>query len=313
MDTSSTPTQAPPAPNLSGKMADGGRPHRKLTVLSANVRGLRTNIGDLTHSFVLRHQVDIAVVTETWLNSEVEPSFGRIRGYSPWYRNDRQGRQGGGVALCLKEGVQAQRLEIELPPTIEAMFLRVALADGTALLLCVMYRPPRQGPAPLHFLTETLDVLLTRHRCRNVLIVGDLNHHHEEAAYGNLLTVQGLTDLVTFPTHERGGTLDPVITDLREGTATCHQLEPVGSSDHHAILTRVDVGIARDEASSRTIWQWDRADWCSLKSDLQQTDWQALLSGRADAMVTAFTERLKTLQQQHVPHRQYTSKPTDQP
>ncbi|MPD00395.1 hypothetical protein E2C01_095863 [Portunus trituberculatus] len=30
-------------------------------------------------------------------------------------------------------------------------------------------------------------------------------------------------------------------------------------------------------------------------------------------MVTAFTERLKTLHQQHVPHRQYTSKPTNQP
>lgn len=113
------------------------------------------------------------MVTETWLNSEAEPSFSRIRGYSPWFRNDCQGRQGG-VALCFKEGVQAQRLEIEIPPTLEAMFLRVALADGTALLLCVMCRSPKQEPAPLHFLTETLDVLLTRHRYRNVLIVGGL-------------------------------------------------------------------------------------------------------------------------------------------
>ena len=31
------------------------------------------------------------------------------------------------------------------------------------------------------------------------------------------------------------------------------------------------------------------------------------------AMVATFTEHLKALQQQHVPHRQYTSKPTDQP
>lgn len=163
-------------------MADTPRTRHQLVLLSANVRGLRTNIGDLTHSFVLRHRVDIAVVTETWLNSEVELSFGRIPGYTHWIRRDRQGRQGGGVAVCLKEGVQAQRLEVETPPTTEAVFLKVILADGTALLLCAMYRPPRQGPAPLDFLTDQVDDLLTRHRCRHVLIVGDLNQHMDGAA-----------------------------------------------------------------------------------------------------------------------------------
>lgn len=201
-------------------------------------------------------------------NSEVELSFGRIPGYTHWIRRDQQGRQGGGVAVCLKEGVQAQRLEVETPPTTEAVFLKVILADGTALLLCAMYRPPRQGPAPLDFLTEQMDDLLTRHRYRHVLIVGDLNQHMEGAGYENLLTVQGLTDHVTFPTHERGGTLDPVISDLGEGRVMCQQLGPFGSSDHHAILTRADVGVARDEATSHTIWLWDRADWPSLKRDL---------------------------------------------
>ncbi|KAK3848873.1 hypothetical protein Pcinc_044353 [Petrolisthes cinctipes] len=130
-------------------------PH--LTVLSANVRGLRTNIGDLTHNFILRHRTDIAVVTETWLTSEV------------------------------------------------------------------------------------------------------------------------------------------------------------GSSDHHAILTKTEVGVAREDAISRTIWLWDRADWSSLRRDLQRTDWGAILTGSADAKARAFTERLKASQHQHVPHRQYTSRPTDQP
>ena len=215
--------------------------------------------------------------------------------------------------MCLKEGVQAHRLNIETPPQTEAVFLRIVMADGTADLLCVMYRPPRQGPASIDFLSENLDDLLTRHRCRNVLIVGDLNHHLEGAAYNNLLKVQGLTNHVTFPTHERGGSMDPAITDMGEGTVTCHQLGQVGSSDHHAILIQTEVGVARDETVSRIIWLWDRADWASLREDLQRTDWSAILSGRADAKARAFTERLKSLQHQHVPHRQYTSRPTDQP
>ena len=53
-----------------------------LTVASANVPGLFTNVGDLTHNLVLRHQADIVTVTETWLNREVEPTFGKILSYS---------------------------------------------------------------------------------------------------------------------------------------------------------------------------------------------------------------------------------------
>ena len=57
-------------------------PEEQAQALSANVLGLRTNIGDLTNSVVLKHSADIAVATETWLNDEVEPTFGRIRGYT---------------------------------------------------------------------------------------------------------------------------------------------------------------------------------------------------------------------------------------
>ena len=97
---------------------------------------------------------------------------------------------------------------------MEVMFFRIVLDDRSALLLCGMYRPPRQGPASLQYLTKTLDELMLAHRCRHVMVVGDLNHHLKQGAYENLLTVQGPTDHVTFPTHKRVGTLDPVITDL---------------------------------------------------------------------------------------------------
>ncbi|KAK4327499.1 hypothetical protein Pmani_002054 [Petrolisthes manimaculis] len=67
-------------------LTEEARSHH-LTVLSANVRGLRTNIGDLTHNFILRHRTDIAVVTETWLTSEMESTFeGK---YSVWLRFTR--------------------------------------------------------------------------------------------------------------------------------------------------------------------------------------------------------------------------------
>ncbi|KAG0718991.1 hypothetical protein GWK47_007413 [Chionoecetes opilio] len=246
------------------------RPSHTLKIISANVRGLRTNIGDLTHNCVLRHSADVVVATETWLNNEVEPTFGKIRGYTQWNRRDRPERAGGGVAVCFKEGVQAQHLDVVPPPHMEVMFFRVVLADRSAILLCAMYRPPRQGPASLQYLTGALDDLMLKHRCRHVLVVGDLNHHLEQHAYESLLTVQGLTD-------------------------------------------HIDIGVARDEATSRTVWLWDKVDWASLRRDLSHTAWGTLLRDGVDNMSRALTSRLLALQRRHVPHRDYTTKPTDQP
>ena len=85
------------------------------------------------------------------------------------------------------------------------------------------------------------------------------------------------------------------------------------SSDHHPILIKTDVGVARDETISGTIWLWDRADWASMRRDLQHTDWDVILTGSADDKARVFTELIKSIQQLHVPHRRYATKPIDQP
>ena len=288
-----------------------GRSNHCLTVVSANVRGLRTNIGDLSHNFVLRHRADVVAVTETWLSCEVEPTFGKIPGYSQWVRKDRENRAGGGVAACFKDGLQTQKLDIELPHQLEALFFRVVLTDNSGLLLCVMYRPPRQGRAPLDFLTNELDSLLLRHQCSQVMVVGDLNFHLEQEAFDNLLTVQGLINHVTFPTHERGGILDPVLSDLPDTSIQCQQLGPVGSSDHYTVLAQVKLQTAREEAVSRTIWLWERADWSSMRQAMENTDWEALLVGNTETKASALTTKLLALQQQHVPCRVYLTRPGD--
>ena len=279
--------------------------------MSANVRGLRTNLGDLTHNFVHRHQADIVAVTETWLNGEVEPTYGNIPGYTKWVRKDREQRVGGGVAACFKHGLQYQIIDIMLPQGMEAIFFRVVLHDNTGLLLCVMYRPPRQGRSALDFLTEKLDTLLQQHRCSHVMILGDLNYHLEQDAFNSLLTVQGLANHVTFPTHERGGSLDPVLTDLPDSSILCQQLGMVGTSDHHAVLTRVKLNAAREAAAPRSIWLWERADWAALRSSISHTDWDALLRGNAEEKACALTTKLLALQQQHVPSRMYLARPGD--
>ncbi|MPC79812.1 hypothetical protein E2C01_074357 [Portunus trituberculatus] len=87
----------------------------------------------------------------------------------------------------------------------------------------------------------------------------------------------------------------------------------MGSSDHHTVLTQLEVGVARDEATTRTIWLWNKTDWASLRRDLHYTPWATLLQGGAESEALALTSHLLALQRRHVPHREYTTRPTDQP
>ena len=63
----------------------GKKDNNALTVLSANVRGLLTNIGDLTHTFVNPNNADIVATVETFFNETVPLNYGRIAGYSNWF------------------------------------------------------------------------------------------------------------------------------------------------------------------------------------------------------------------------------------
>ena len=150
-----------------------GRRH-KLDILSANVRGFLTNVGDLTHSFVIKNNIDFVVTCETFLDENVEPTFGKIPGYCHWERRDRQGMQGGGIAVCYKEHLQVQTLTVNTPSWMEMMFFRVRLANSDSVLICAVYRPQWQGRDPIKYLTEHLDQIMEHHNCQNVLIVGDL-------------------------------------------------------------------------------------------------------------------------------------------
>ena len=46
------------------------------------------------------------------------------------------------------------------------------------------------------------------------------------------------------------------------------------------------MGVARDEATSHTVWLWDKADWESLRRDLRHTAWETT-AGRGGQYVTS--------------------------
>ena len=112
-----------------------------LTIISANVRGFQTNVGDLTHSFVIPQNADIVACVETFLNSSVPENYGRISGYSGWQRRDRASGNFGGIAVCFRESLSYQLLDVCVPDHLELSFFRLWTGSNETVLLCVSYRP----------------------------------------------------------------------------------------------------------------------------------------------------------------------------
>ena len=127
-----------------------------MKIISANIRGFRTNVGELTHSFIIKTNADIVFTSETFLDSQVAPNFATIPGYTPWHRRDRN-EDGGGVALCHKVETRLQVLDEEVPEHLELILFRFFDASGDATLVFGCYRPPTQGIDLFNFINDHLD------------------------------------------------------------------------------------------------------------------------------------------------------------
>lgn len=75
------------------------------------------------------------------------------------------------------------------------------------------------------------------------MVVSDLNFHHIRDACEDLLAVQELTNHVNFPTRIHGTSLDPLLMDLDDDVITCYQVDQVGTSDHNAVLTCINLAF----------------------------------------------------------------------
>ena len=140
--------------------------YRLPTFLNANVRSVVNKLDDLT-VVLKQNNVDIACLTETWLNDNVPNEVLSIPGYNA-FRNDRKGRLGGGVAVLIEESYpvklwpELQNPELETlwvsirPPKMPRCFSHITFG--------VMYHPPKAYNKPMaDHLSSSLDTIIQAH------------------------------------------------------------------------------------------------------------------------------------------------------
>jgi len=129
-----------------------------LRLLCTNAFGLSSKLGDFQHA-LLRHNPDIAVVTETKLTSDkIRPSDVLFPGYSSPFRLDRTAH-GGGIAVWVRSTLPAMVIEELSSAEHEILWVSIRLAAGEKIVLGAVYRPGSCGPGDVSLIDHLDDVL----------------------------------------------------------------------------------------------------------------------------------------------------------
>ena len=188
----------------------------------ANARYVRNKVADVV-DLVVNSNIDICVITETWLKDcdSVTVAGMSPSGYSFENSPRKAARSGGGLVLMFKSMMRTKLVDASEYRSFESSEWNITLQSHVIKLVAV-YRPPSATalyvPSSLFFEEFSIYLESVVTSTELLLISGDFNFHLNSAEDNNtkkfcdLLETFGLTQHVTFSTHNSGHILDLIIT-----------------------------------------------------------------------------------------------------
>uniref|UniRef100_A0A670I7A7 Reverse transcriptase domain-containing protein n=1 Tax=Podarcis muralis TaxID=64176 RepID=A0A670I7A7_PODMU len=215
-----------------------GYPH-DLKVLLCNARSMIHKTTAI-HDLIMDGGLDLACVTETWLDEADGPVLAAAcpPGFS-YAQQPRSCGRGGGVAVIFRKSLVCTRRPIGKTQFSECMFWKLGNRGSTGFLL--VYRPPRCTKDSLPELLQVVaDVLL---ETPSLVVLGDFNIHADTTLQGaardfvESMASMGLSLNKSGPTHSHGHALDLVFTSMDVGDLTLSKSETkeVPWSDHFLV------------------------------------------------------------------------------
>lgn len=239
---------------------------------------------------------DIIGITETWASQDILDTELTIDGYT-LYRNDRLGRVGGGVALYIKETLQATlKSDLTNSDFQESIWCEV-YSGRAAILVGVIYRCPSSAAINNGNLLKLISTATQQSSKKILLIMGDFNYPEikfqdgyvqagpdsEPAVFYRLVEDSFLTQHITEPTRMREGdkpsTLDYILTNEEELIEDGINYEvPMGKSDHVVLTWKITVSAAESN-SQRSKFNYWKGNYAAMNAYLKDVDWEGELEG----------------------------------
>ena len=253
-----------------------------LTVLYTNARSISSKLSDLS-TLTSEHDPDLILITESWCNKDTTNAFLNVPGYyiDPDLRLDRIDTAngiGGGLLVYIKDGLDVLPIDNNSDFNQYKQFAVKSSNNCTKdLNITLIYRSPNSSSDNTKLLCDIIE-----HSPKNGLIIGDFNLPKIDwnTGIGDSKSKQlidtsekmFLTQLVTFPTHQKGNILDLAFTDVPDKILNIETVGNLGSSDHSVI--RLDISFTSNfNFSCDKILDWKNADIEGLDEFLQEVNW----------------------------------------
>ena len=236
----------------------------KLTMSLRNAQSIK-NKELLLHGQLIHHDVDICILTETWLSdSDLDRTWLQytVLNKVPYqmFTSNRTGRKGGGVALISKSHLRVKQIGEGQLRSFQFCKWQVQVHHTSVTLVSIYHLPYNNKTKVTNadFMDEYTDWLAeTSANDKNLVICGDYNMHvnnpDDEGAASFLETNEalGLMQHVTFATHSSGNTLDLIFTEINGGIGVADCVSDSYISDHCNVLCK--LSIRREDIQRKTV------------------------------------------------------------
>jgi hypothetical protein len=220
-------------------------------------------------------------------------------------REDTVNGLGGGLLIYTRTGIAIRKSE-DFKNNNFNQFVAFTVLARVPLNLILIYRPPNSGRNNLDELCSLIDEARD-----NTILIGDFNlpeiNWRDNAAGNrgrpvlNAALENNFEQLVNFATHNRGNTLDLVLSNCSERIHSVEEAGKLGNSDHVAIEIKVKACVEKVVLKKKcTLWK--RADYHAMRNEMGLIDWESELGGEStDRAWGKFKEILDKNIEKHVP------------
>jgi ribonucleases P/MRP protein subunit RPP40 len=256
---------------------------------------------------------DIIGITETWCNDNISDAELAISGYD-MFRRDRIGTtRGGGVLLYVRSSLNATAVALKAEG--EQVCCSILNEKRDELVICVCYRSSNR--LLFNNNSKTVREAIIELQNKNLLLVGDFNypdinwmdgtcHNTDSEQFITCLEDCFLTQHVMAPTRGEN-CLDLVITRDPDIVNQIDVVDTFCNSDHNIITFNVKFSN-NVEAERRGTYDYNKADFEGMRSELSHLNWSGLWKGRTKDDWETFSSKLLTLQHKHVPYKKRSVK-----
>lgn len=187
------------------------------------------------------------LLTETWAHVDENVAFSELLPpHCSYYSSPRTTGTGGGLAVIFKS---AHHCRLITPPASYSSFeiQTIEINSTTSPLLCaVIYRPPKYNKNFINEFSEFLSMISLKYD--TYILCGDYNIHSSccptkplAKEFNDILDCFNLTQSVTGPTHNKGHTLDLILSHGLPIPPTKLSFLSSTISDHVPILFTVAI------------------------------------------------------------------------